>query len=184
MPGLRCALALTLSILPMLAATVQASEPTPARVPSRTPLGRHPAEFLMAKITVSDLEKSYDFYTRLVGLKRVAIPQIGDLPPPKNDPERRFIEVALNFSGSFADAFFDLVQAKGDSPTPETARLTVIGVKVPDASAVVRRVREAGYEVLRDAPQVRPGEMSIGMVRDPDGYLVEIVQAADYPPES
>jgi catechol 2,3-dioxygenase-like lactoylglutathione lyase family enzyme len=175
------AVALTLAVLfggPSLAK----AEPTPPRSPVRTALGTSDRQVLLAKFTVSDLEKSYAFYTQVIGLRRALVPEQGNPPPPRNDPERAFIEIALNFSGSFGDPFFDLVQQKGVKPTREFARSAVIGFKVSDAPAVVRRARDMGYEVVREAPMVGPGEMSIGMVRDPDGYLVELIQSASVPP--
>lgn len=148
---------------------------------SRTALGRGDFQVLLSKVTVSDLERSYAFYTQVIGLRRALAPAQVNAPPPRNDPERAFIEVALNFSGSLGDTFFDLVQQKGVKPTADFARSVVIGFKVPDAPAVVARARQAGYEVVRDAAVVGPGEMSIGMVRDPDGYMVEIIQSASFP---
>lgn len=163
------------------AALADAPPPAPASPHSRTPLGRGDQQVLLAKVAVSDLERSYAWYTGVIGLRRALTPTQGTPPPPRNDPDRAFIEVALNFSGSLGDSFFDLVQQKGVKPSPEFARGVTIGFKVPDAPAVIARARAAGSEVLRDAPVVGPGEMSIGMLRDPDGYQVEIIQAASYP---
>jgi catechol 2,3-dioxygenase-like lactoylglutathione lyase family enzyme len=178
----RIACACALFASPVLAAPALAGDaPAPPRAPIRTALGTSDHEVLLAKFTVSDLEKSYAFYTQVIGLRRALTPMQGTPPPPRNDPERAFIEIGLNFSGSYGDAFFDLVQQKGVRPSPEFARSAVIGFKVPDAPAVVRRARAAGYEVVREAPVVGPGEMSIGMVRDPDGYLVELIQSASMP---
>jgi len=164
---------------------VNAQQAPAARAPSRTPLGTRPAEVLMSKVTVSDLEKSYDFYTRIIGLK----PAISQYQlqhhmlaeRPTNDPARHFVEVGLNFSGSFADAFFDIVQQPGEMPTRAAAKSVVIGFKVSDARAVLERARQAGFEVVREAPVVQPGEMAIGLIRDPDGYTIELIQAASFP---
>jgi predicted enzyme related to lactoylglutathione lyase len=77
-----------------------------------------------------------------------------------------------------------IIPAGGKPLTLSMTDMIVVGFKVPDAPAVVKRVKEAGYEVIREAPAVGPGEMSIGMVRDPDGYRLEILQAASYPPKN
>jgi catechol 2,3-dioxygenase-like lactoylglutathione lyase family enzyme len=166
------------------AAPSHAEEARRPAAPVKTPLGTASTEVLLSKITVSDLAKSYDFYTKIIGLKRaLTVNQKEPVPLPTvtDDSGPAFVEVGLNFSGSFADPFFDLVHQRGEKPTPSSANMTVVGFKVPDAPAVIRRVKEAGYEVIREAPVVGPGEMSIGMVRDPDGYRVEIIQAASYP---
>ena len=166
---------------------VQAQQQAQPTAPRRSPLGSMTSQFLLAKITVSDLEKSYDFYTRIIGLKPAIslYQQQNKMAPerPKNDPQRRFVEVALNFSGSVGDPFFDIVQQPGEMPTRAAAKSVVIGIKVPDAPAVIRRAKEAGYQVVREAPVVQPGEMSIGFILDPDGYSLEIIQAPNFPPK-
>ena len=150
------------------------------RGPILTPLGRQAQQVLLSKVTVSDLGKSFTFYTRVIGLKRAFALHQPQTPLPAPGQQQAFLEVAMNFSGSLADPFFDLVVQRGQVPTRESAKLTWIGFKVADAAAAVRRARDAGYEVVRDAPAAGPGEMSIGIVRDPDGYSVEIIQAASY----
>jgi catechol 2,3-dioxygenase-like lactoylglutathione lyase family enzyme len=137
---------------------------------------------LFSKITVSDVQKSYAFYTEVIGLRPTVSTAQKEAPaPPGPDPKSWPAEIALNFSGSFADPFFDILPPRNGRPTREMTDMVVIGFKVPDAAAAIRRVKDAGYEVIRDAPAAGPGEMSIGMVRDPDGYRVEILQAATYP---
>jgi predicted enzyme related to lactoylglutathione lyase len=146
-----------------------------------TPLGSRAAEVLGGKVTVTDMVKSFDFYTKVVGLrpaKVAAMPR--PFPPPGPDRSKWPNEYPLSFSGTFAEAFFDLLPARGVMPTRESANLTVVMFKVPDAPAVIRRAKALGYEVISEAPEVAPGEMSIGMLRDPDGYRVEIIQAASY----
>src|SRR5688500_4749001 len=74
-------------------------------------IGTKPSEVMMAKITVSDLRKSYDFYTNGVGLK--AIETLGNPKPPIDDPNAPLAEVCLNFTGSFADPYVCLLKIKG-----------------------------------------------------------------------
>lgn len=169
----------------MAAAIAPSHSDEPRPIPSeiRTPLGTSSAQILLAKFTVSDLPKSYEFYTKIIGLKwALAVgQQQPPAPGPANDSQPAFIEIPLNFSGSLADAFFVIVQQRGSKPTPDIAKMTWVGFKVPDAPAAVRRAKEAGYEVVREAPAVGQGVMSIGIVRDPDGYTVELIQSANYP---
>ena len=168
----------------MIAAPLHSDErpAPPPRGPIKTPLGSSSSDVLFSKITVSDVQKSYMFYTGVIRLKPAITALQKEAPaPPGPDPKSWPAEIALNFSGSFADPFFDILPPRNGRPTREMTDMVVIGLKVPDAPAVIRRVKEAGYEVIREAPAVGPGEMSIGMVRDPDGYRLEILQAATYP---
>jgi len=149
----------------------------------RTPLGTASEQVLLAKFTVSDLPKSYEYYTKIIGLKWALSvgQQQPPAPVPANDSQPPFIEIPMNFTGSLADPFFVLVQQRGSKPTPPVAKMNWIGFKVPDAPAAVRRVKDAGYEVVREPQPAGPGVMSIGIVRDPDGYSVELIQSASYP---
>jgi lactoylglutathione lyase len=166
------------AIVAAATAPSQAQQQSRPSGPILTPLGTVPMEILLSKVTVTDMPKSFAFYTKIIGLKQAAA--LGQ-PAPTPPTESTFGEVGMSFSGTFADAFFDIVKSHTQNPTPDTASMTTIGFKVPDAPAVIRRAKDAGYEVIREAPVVGPGEMSIGMLRDPDGYRVEIIQAASYP---
>ena len=174
-----CAMAITMMAMPGYAQDAPSQMP---RGPIKTPIGSSPTDVLFSKITVSDMQKSYAFYTTVIGLKpAITLAQKEPPPPPGPDPKTWPGEIGLNFSGSFADPFFDIIPPRNGMPTRAMTNMIVIGFKVPDAAAVVRRVKDAGYEVIREAPVVGPGEMSVGMVRDPDGYRLELLQAATYP---
>ena len=180
------------SVIIASAIVAAAIAPSPAQEQGRapgpipTPLGTSSAQILFAKLTVSDLKKSYDFYTKVIGLKRASPP--GQPLPPEpgstHTPQPAFVEIALNFTGSLADPFFVIVARQGDRPTRDAARISWVGFKVPDAVAAVRRVKEAGYEVVREPKTAGPGEISIGIVHDPDGYGLELIQAASFPQAS
>jgi hypothetical protein len=71
--------------------------PATAQAPVRRPIvhmGSKPQQILITKITVADLQRSHDFYTRIVGLRPVTSPdmQLPVLPPP-GSPEKDFIEL-------------------------------------------------------------------------------------------
>jgi catechol 2,3-dioxygenase-like lactoylglutathione lyase family enzyme len=162
--------------------TANAQQEAPTRPEMKPPAtivrqGTKPQELYLTKITVSDLLKSYEFYTKVIGLKLVTSPDM-ELPkaPAAGDPEKDFVEIALNYSGSMRDPLFVLMKRRGKSPSPESASMTSIGFKVLDARATVERAIQAGYKSLRDLPVGgRPG-----FVADPDGYTVELVQGPSF----
>lgn len=163
------AAALTMSA----AAAAQDNAPAQART---SMLGTSAQQFYLAKISVSNLTRSYQFYTEVIGLQP-ATPLL--TPPTDADPEQDFREFPLNFTGSLADPIFVLVKQRGVTPTPEGARLTTIGFKVPDAHAVMERAAQAGYQSGRR--DTGAGPMLFAMVDDPDGYKLELIQAPSYP---
>lgn len=164
-------------------AAAQQMAPAAAAAKAHAPMmvrqGTKPEELYLTKITVADLVKSYEFYTKVIGLKLVTSPDM-DLPkaPTASDPEKDFAEIPLNFSGSMRDPLFVLMKRRGKTPAAESASLTSVGFKVPDARATVQRALDAGYKSLHDLPVGgRPG-----FVVDPDGYTVELVQGPAFEP--
>lgn len=137
-------------------------------------VGTRSQEILLTKITVSDLLKSYEFYTKVIGLKLVTSPdiQLAKAPTP-NDPEKDLVEIPLNFSGSMADPMILLIKQRGVKPSPEFSKLTVVGLKVESSKALMERVAQAGYKPLRE---VSVGGAQVSFIADPDGYTLEVFQ--------
>ncbi|HEY3694446.1 VOC family protein [Phenylobacterium sp.] len=127
-------------------------------------IGSQASKVMLVKITVSDIDRSPDFYERVVGLKRVATE--GEAPR-SHDPKADFEEIGLNYSGSRRDAQVMPVRRMGLTATPEAAQLTWEVFKVPDVAAVLQRIRAAG--------------LVFALARDPDGYVVELLQAPSVP---
>ena len=170
-------LAAGMATLVAASAEQQASTTTPAQQRPVVRMGTKPQELLMAKITVSDLVRSYEFYTQVIGLKLVTSPDIATAKAPTpSDPEKDFVEIPLNYSGSMADPLFVLIKRRGLKPSPEWTNMVTLGFKVPDSRVSVQRAIEAGYK----APRGVPAEGLPGFVADPDGYSVEFVSAPSF----
>jgi catechol 2,3-dioxygenase-like lactoylglutathione lyase family enzyme len=170
----------TLLMLPPASAEQQPqANAAPQRQRPEVRMGTQPQQFLMTKITVSDLVKSYEFYTQVMGMKLVSSPDVATAKAPTpNDPEKDFVEVPLNYSGSMADPLFLLVKQRGKKPSPEFTNMITLGFKVPDSRATIERAIQAGYK----APRGVPGEGQAGFIEDPDGYRVEVVQVSSFAP--
>ena len=136
-------------------------------------LGTKPEELIAVKITVGDLEKSYDFYTRLVGLK----PTDPEGAAAARASTADFVEVGLNPSGSRRDPAILLIRRKGDVPDRASARRTWVAFKTPDVAAAVSRIKAEGFEVRNEATP--HGGLTFGIVYDPDGYTVEFLAEND-----
>jgi lactoylglutathione lyase len=155
-------------------ALAQAPQPQPQ-------MGTRDSQLLLSKITVSDLEKSFEFYTKVIGLKH-AVGRPGQAPPDLHS-KADFVEIPLNFTGTLADPFFVILTRAGVKPTREAAALTVIGFKVPDARAAVQRVKDAGYPPKQEPRATPPGTNVYATVQDPDGYNIEFIQAPSMVPQ-
>jgi predicted enzyme related to lactoylglutathione lyase len=153
----------------LAAAPLQAAEPASKETPPAMTLGSKPQELIITKITVSDLAKSLDFYTRVVGLK----PTDPDEFEAARASSADFVEIGLNHAGSRSEAALMLIRRKGDTPTPESARRTWIAFKVPDVAAAIARVKAEGYEIRNEATPYE--DLIFGIAQDPDGYTVEFL---------
>jgi catechol 2,3-dioxygenase-like lactoylglutathione lyase family enzyme len=149
--------------------------PAAAQVPR---MGSKAEEFLMTKVTVGDVMRSYEFYTSIVGLKHVSAPAIGlnAAPPTNADNSKAMVEVALNFGGTLRDPLFILLKQRDVTPVPAQAGLVWLAFRVPDTEAVVRRAEAAGFKQFR--PSLAGGR--VAFIHDPDGYAVEIIQISPF----
>lgn len=157
-------------------ALAQEAKP-PAPIPNLY-FGTAPQEVYMAKVTVSDIVKSYDFYTKVLGMRLVTskvMPMAG--VPTAADNAKDFLEISLNFSGSLREPMLILIKQKGVTPVPAQASQTWLAFKVADGKAVLDAAAKAGYPAFRPWTPA----MKMGMTRDPDGYTVEVLQLPSYP---
>lgn len=137
-----------------------------------------PSEVVTAKIAVADLDRSYDFYTRVIGMRDVAS-EI--MPPPVfGDPDVASTQAPLNFSGVFTDPFICLLKVRGVALPPEHAGAICVSLRVTDLDALLERAAAAGFPLTRDV--IRMGALSVAFLTDPDGYTVEIAESSVWPP--
>lgn len=144
-----------------LVATVPARAQTQGQSPSAS-------SALFTGLEVADVARAEAFYTAALGMKRVM-----RLSRP-SDP---FVKDALTFSGDplAGEPLLILIHHIGPDARPPAQGVT-LGFRVADAQAAARRVRDAGYAVLRDPPAVPESGRAVALVRDPDGNVVELVQ--------
>jgi lactoylglutathione lyase len=116
-------------------------------------------------IVVRDLDRSLGFYTDVIGMKeehRVDVPDHG------------LVESILRFPGPWNPAVVLMHYSDGaDHSHVDVGGKLVF--QVDDAVGLAEAVRAAGGEVTRE-PSPYPGYGLIGMVKDPDGYTLELIQ--------
>ena len=122
---------------------------------------------LHTMLRVGDLQRSIDFYTRVLGMTLL---RTNDRPDQKyslafvgygSNPEQAEIELTYNYG---VDRY-ELGTAYGH-----------VALQVEDAAAACDRIRAAGGTITREAGPVKGGSTVIAFVRDPDGYKVELIQ--------
>jgi lactoylglutathione lyase len=122
---------------------------------------------LHTMLRVGDLQRSIDFYTRVLGMTLL---RTTDRPDQKyslafvgyaSNPEQAEIELTYNYG---VDRY-ELGSAFGH-----------VALQVEDAAAACERIRAAGGTITREAGPVKGGTSVIAFVQDPDGYKIELIQ--------
>ena len=118
-------------------------------------------------ILVKDITLSLAFYQDLLGLKK-----IGELPIPFGHLYRL----------CFGDSFVKLVDPKNVPPAGEIGLTKALGFRyltfqISNLDEVCAACEKAGVHFEMPKQELMPG-VTIAMVRDPDGNVVEFVQRA------
>lgn len=118
-------------------------------------------------LRVGDLDKSLKFYTELLGMqliKKLDFPEgeftlafVGYGP----EEENTVIELTYNYGQSD----YDLGNAYGH-----------IALETSDIYATAKVLKDAGAEFTREPGPMRHGTTEIAFLKDPDGYMIELVQ--------
>jgi catechol 2,3-dioxygenase-like lactoylglutathione lyase family enzyme len=109
-------------------------------------------------IRVSDLERSKQFYTEILGLK------VGARVPAQGDA----VEYLLGLTGKVREDTLIVIR-KGEVK-PGATEFGSITLVVPNGRKLAERVVAAGYK------NARPIVDGTNFVRDPDGYMIELYQ--------
>ena len=123
---------------------------------------------LHTMIRVQDLEKSIDFYTRLLGMNELR----------RTDFEGgRFTLAFVGYGDEESNAVVELTYNWDQAEPYELGDgFGRLAIAVPDAYAVCEAMEKEGVEVPRPAGPTRHGTRVIAFIKDPDGYMIELVQ--------
>ena len=122
-------------------------------------------DFLTAVgIGVADLDRSADFYTRVLGMKPVQTFKLDYMDEVMLAHEGRNAVVLMHYTDGSARNY-------RDNPVKLVFYVT-------DPTAIAARVRAFGLEVTREpAPIDSLGGAVVCLAKDPDGYVIELIEA-------
>ena len=119
-------------------------------------------------LRVGNLDKSLDFYTRVLGMQLLR----------KNDyPEGKFTLAFVGYGAESEQAVIELTYNWGVDKYDLGNAYGHIALEVDDAYAACDKIREAGGKVVREAGPMKHGKTVIAFVDDPDGYKIELIQS-------
>ncbi len=125
-------------------------------------------------ITVKNMEKSLDFYTKCFGMKRVF-----DLPRPETgEPWIVYLYVD---GGQFIELFYG---GENDYRWDAADRAyNHVCLTVEDMDATLKAIEKAGYPLVKPAKIGCDGNRQ-AWIDDPDGVRIEIMQLGPDSPQS
>jgi len=124
---------------------------------------------LHTMIRVGDLDRSIKFYTEVLGMRVIR----------KSDyPEGKFTNVFVGYGDENDGAVIELTYNYGVDKYELGTGFGHLAVAVPDAYAACAEIKARGGVVTREAGPMKHGTTVIAFVQDPDGYKIELIQAA------
>ncbi|MDI9332109.1 MAG: lactoylglutathione lyase [Alphaproteobacteria bacterium] len=122
---------------------------------------------LHTMLRVGDLQRSIDFYTRVLGMK---------LLRTTDRPEQKYSLAFVGYDQNPDQAEIELTYNHGVDHYDMGTAYGHIALGVEDVAGTCEKIRAAGGTITREASPVKGGHTIIAFVQDPDGYKVELIQ--------
>jgi len=126
---------------------------------------------LHTMLRVGDLQRSIDFYTKVLGMKLLRTSENAEYKYTLafvgygNNPDHAELELTYNWGTDK----YDLGNAYGH-----------IAISADDIYTACDAVKANGGNVTRDPGPVKGGSTVIAFVTDPDGYKIELIERKDH----
>ncbi|TXH34693.1 MAG: lactoylglutathione lyase [Rhodospirillaceae bacterium] len=121
-------------------------------------------------IRVFDLDKSIDFYTRLLGMR---------LMRRKDYPSGEFTLAFVGYGNEDDNAVIELTHNWGQKePYQLGTAFGHMAIHVPDIYGVCRQLEKEGVKIPRAPGPMKHGGSVIAFIEDPDGYKIELIEAS------
>lgn len=122
---------------------------------------------LHTMIRVGDLNRSIDFYTRIMGMR---------LLRTSENQEYKYSLAFVGYDDESSSSVIELTYNWGTDKYEHGGAFGHIAIGVDNVAKVCNEVRQAGGNVTRDAGPVKGGTTIIAFIEDPDGYKLELIQ--------
>ena len=118
-------------------------------------------------LRVGDLEKSIKFYTELLGMQ--LIKQL-------DFPDGEFTLAFVGYGPEEENTVIELTYNYGQSDYDIGNAYGHIALETSDIHATAKVLKDAGAEITREPGPMMHGTTEIAFLKDPDGYMIELVQ--------
>ena len=124
---------------------------------------------LHTMLRVGDLQRSIDFYTRVLGMQ---------LLRTSDNPEYQYTLAFLGYESNPQQAELELTYNYGTDSYDHGTAYGHLAIGVPDIYAACDKIRAANGQITREPGPVKGGSSVIAFVVDPDGYKIELIERA------
>lgn len=124
-----------------------------------------------AMLRVSDMERSLDFYTRLLGMRVLE---------QREHKKNQFTQAYLGYGAGWEGMTLELVFNWSNEEAYVLGNsFGHVAISVTGITALCDRLAAAGVPMPRPPRSQRHGDSIVAFVEDPDGHRIELVQAAN-----
>ena len=122
---------------------------------------------LHTMIRVGNLDRSLDFYTRVLGMQ---------LLRKHEYPEGRFTLAFVGYGAEESNSVIELTWNWDTESYDLGNGFGHVALGVDDIYGACDKIRAAGGKVVREPGPMKHGTTVIAFVEDPDGYKIELIQ--------
>ncbi len=123
---------------------------------------------LHTMIRVTDLNKSIEFYTNVFGMS---------LLRKKDFPDGKFTLAFVGYGSEEDNAVIELTHNWETDKYDMGNAFGHIAISVDDAYRACDQIADKGGNVVRPAGPMKHGGGVIAFVKDPDGYMIELIES-------
>jgi lactoylglutathione lyase len=124
--------------------------------------------FLHTMLRVRDLDKSMDFYTRLLGMKELR---------RQDFPTGNFTLAFVGYGTEENDTVVELTHNWDQAEDYDHgSAFGHLAIAVPDIYGACEKLEAEGVSIPRPAGPMKHGGAVIAFIEDPDGYKIELIE--------
>ncbi len=121
---------------------------------------------LHTMLRVGDLDKSIEFYTKVLGMTELR---------RKEYPDGKFTLAFLGYGDEANNTVLELTHNWGVENYELGTAFGHLAIGVPDVYDACEKMKAMGGKIIRDAGPMNAGTTIIAFLEDPDGYEIELI---------
>jgi len=122
---------------------------------------------LHTMLRVGDLDRSIEFYTKILNMKEIR---------RSRNEQHKYDLVFVGYGTEEEGAVIELTYNWGVGSYDLGTAFGHIAIAVDDIYRVCEEIKIKGGQVTREPGPVQGGKTVIAFVRDPDGYMIELIE--------